>query len=47
MAKPALTVYRTKRDFTKTDEPSGEQRVAASSRLRFRGAKARSSAAAL
>jgi bifunctional non-homologous end joining protein LigD len=35
MAKPALTVYRTKRDFTKTDEPSGEQRVAASSRLRF------------
>ncbi|HTB86927.1 MAG TPA: DNA ligase D [Steroidobacteraceae bacterium] len=35
MAKPALTVYRTKRDFTKTDEPSGEQRVAPSSRLRF------------
>jgi bifunctional non-homologous end joining protein LigD len=35
MAKPALTVYRTKRDFTKTEEPSGEQRVAASSRLRF------------
>ncbi|HTD75821.1 MAG TPA: DNA ligase D [Steroidobacteraceae bacterium] len=35
MAKPALSVYRTKRDFTKTDEPSGEQRVAASSRLRF------------
>jgi bifunctional non-homologous end joining protein LigD len=35
MAKPALTVYRTKRDFTKTDEPSGEHRVAASSRLRF------------
>ena len=35
MAKPALTVYRTKRDFTKTDEPSGEQRVAASTRLRF------------
>src|ERR1700734_1405985 len=35
MAKPALTVYRTKRDFSKTDEPSGEQRVAASSRLRF------------
>ena len=35
MAKPALTVYRTKRDFTKTAEPSGEQRVAASSRLRF------------
>ena len=35
MAKPALTVYRTKRDFTKTDEPSGEHRVAPSSRLRF------------
>jgi bifunctional non-homologous end joining protein LigD len=35
MARPALTVYRTKRDFTKTDEPSGEQRVAPSSRLRF------------
>src|ERR1700684_2922283 len=35
MAKPALTVYRTKRDFTKNEEPSGEQRVAPSSRLRF------------
>jgi bifunctional non-homologous end joining protein LigD len=35
MAKPALTVYRTKRDFTKTDEPSGEQLVAPSARLRF------------
>jgi bifunctional non-homologous end joining protein LigD len=35
MAKPALTVYRTKRDFTKTEEPSGEERVAPSSRLRF------------
>src|ERR1700761_1322539 len=35
MAKPALTVYRTKRDFTKTDEPSGEHRVAPSRRLRF------------
>jgi bifunctional non-homologous end joining protein LigD len=35
MARPALTVYRTKRDFTKTEEPSGEQRVAPSSRLRF------------
>jgi bifunctional non-homologous end joining protein LigD len=35
MPKPALSVYRTKRDFTKTDEPSGEQRVAPSSRLRF------------
>src|SRR6202046_2345176 len=35
MAKPALTVYRTKRDFTKTEEPSGELRVAPSTRLRF------------
>src|ERR1700728_2083546 len=35
MAKPALTVYRTKRDFTKTEEPSGEERVGPSSRLRF------------
>jgi bifunctional non-homologous end joining protein LigD len=35
MAKPALTVYRTNRDFTKTEEPSGEQRVAPSARLRF------------
>jgi bifunctional non-homologous end joining protein LigD len=35
MAKPALKVYRGKRDFTKTAEPSGERRVAPSSRLRF------------
>ena len=35
MVKPALTVYRTKRDFSKTAEPSGEQRVASSPRLRF------------
>jgi bifunctional non-homologous end joining protein LigD len=35
LAKPALTVYRTKRDFSKTAEPSGEQRVAPSPRLRF------------
>jgi bifunctional non-homologous end joining protein LigD len=35
MARPALTAYRTKRDFTKTEEPSGEQRVAPSARLRF------------
>ena len=35
MAKPALTVYRTKREFTKTAEPSGEHRVAPSARLRF------------
>jgi bifunctional non-homologous end joining protein LigD len=35
MAKRALTLYRTKRDFSKTAEPSGEQRVAHSARLRF------------
>jgi bifunctional non-homologous end joining protein LigD len=35
LAKPALTVYRTKRDFSKTAEPSGDHRVAPSLRLRF------------
>jgi bifunctional non-homologous end joining protein LigD len=35
VAKPALTAYRTKRDFSKTAEPSGEQLVAVSPRLRF------------
>ncbi len=35
MAKPALTVYRAKRDFSKTDEPSGRSRAASSPRLRF------------
>jgi bifunctional non-homologous end joining protein LigD len=35
VVKPALTVYRTKRDFSKTAEPSGEDRVAPSPRLRF------------
>jgi bifunctional non-homologous end joining protein LigD len=35
MAKAALKVYKTKRDFSKTAEPSGEQRVASSARLRF------------
>ena len=35
MAKPALKVYQTKRDFSKTAEPSGEHRVAPSPRLRF------------
>ena len=35
MAKPALNQYQTKRDFSKTAEPSGEQRVAPSPRLRF------------
>jgi bifunctional non-homologous end joining protein LigD len=35
LAKPALSVYRAKRDFSKTNEPSGQSRVAPSSRLRF------------
>jgi bifunctional non-homologous end joining protein LigD len=35
MAKSALNLYQTKRDFSKTAEPSGERRVAPSSRLRF------------
>jgi bifunctional non-homologous end joining protein LigD len=35
LAKPALTVYRTKRDFSKTAEPSGDHRVVPSPRLRF------------
>ena len=35
MAKPALSAYRGKRDFTKTAEPAGDHRVAPSSRLRF------------
>jgi bifunctional non-homologous end joining protein LigD len=35
MAKPALKLYQTKRDFSKTAEPSGEHRVAPSPRLRF------------
>jgi bifunctional non-homologous end joining protein LigD len=35
MAKPALKLYQTKRDFSKTAEPSGEDRVAPSPRLRF------------
>jgi bifunctional non-homologous end joining protein LigD len=35
VAKPALTVYRTKRDFSKTAEPTGDHRVAPSPRLRF------------
>jgi bifunctional non-homologous end joining protein LigD len=35
LAKPALSVYRAKRDFSKTDEPSGQSKVAPSPRLRF------------
>lgn len=35
MAKPALKVYRTKRDFSKTAEPRGDDRVERSPRLRF------------
>jgi bifunctional non-homologous end joining protein LigD len=35
MAKPALSVYRAKRDFSKTAEPSGKIRAPASPRLRF------------
>jgi bifunctional non-homologous end joining protein LigD len=35
LATPKLSVYRAKRDFTKTDEPSGQTRVAASPRMRF------------
>jgi bifunctional non-homologous end joining protein LigD len=35
LAKPALSVYRAKRDFSKTEEPSGKSRAASSTRLRF------------
>ena len=35
MKKPGLSVYREKRDFSKTDEPSGQRRVAPSPKLRF------------
>jgi bifunctional non-homologous end joining protein LigD len=35
LAKAALNAYRTKRDFSKTAEPSGEHQVASSRRLRF------------
>jgi bifunctional non-homologous end joining protein LigD len=35
LAKPALSVYRAKRDFSKTDEPSGQSKVAPSPHLRF------------
>jgi len=35
LAKPALSIYRAKRDFSKTQEPSGRTRVAPSPRLRF------------
>ena len=32
---PALTLYRSKRDFSKTDEPSGLSKTTSSARLRF------------
>jgi bifunctional non-homologous end joining protein LigD len=35
LAKPTLSVYRAKRDFSKTAEPSGKTRTAPSPRLRF------------
>jgi bifunctional non-homologous end joining protein LigD len=35
LAKPALSVYRAKRDFSKTDEPAGKTRAASSPRLRY------------
>src|ERR1700710_2890750 len=35
MTKGELSTYRTKRDFTKTKEPSGERLIAKSNRLRF------------
>jgi bifunctional non-homologous end joining protein LigD len=35
MAEKALATYRQKRDFSKTAEPSGQKKVAASNRLRF------------
>ena len=35
MRKPALSVYRAKRDFAKTAEPSGRTRAPSSARLRF------------
>ncbi len=35
VATRKLNTYRAKRDFTRTSEPSGERRVAASKRLRY------------
>src|ERR1700712_141019 len=36
MANPELARYRQKRDFTKTREPSGAEKVVPSAGLRFR-----------
>jgi hypothetical protein len=35
MANPELSLYQAKRDFTKTDEPSGRARVKAAEYPRF------------
>ena len=35
MVKKLLAKYRAKRDFTKTEEPSGQTKVAGSQELRF------------
>src|ERR1700739_4928313 len=35
MVKKLLTKYRAKRDFTKTEEPSGQTKVTGSQNLRF------------
>ena len=35
MATKKLSAYKAKRDFTKTNEPSGKMKAAPSKRLRF------------